>query len=806
MLMRKHILLFLLLTSVTTSLLAGNVSRQAAMKIASDFFIQHGKQLTSQPALAKSGSTSQSRGAQADYYVFNASGGDGFVIVSGDDTTMPVLGYVEHGSYDEATQPAALKALLASYAAQIEAVGKGSAAPRRAAVLSGEAIEPLLTTTWGQGEPYNNATPTYTTYGSGGLEEAHCATGCVATAMSQLMYYHRSPNAVVADIPAYTPFDDPTRQRVSGVPAGSVIDYDNMLTDYQQGSYTTAQATAVANLMLYAGVSVKMGYDEESAAALASVPNALMKYFGYQNVVYVQRTDYKLATWEGMIYDQLAARQPVIVGGQSSSFGGHAFMVDGFRTDGYFHVNWGWEGSYSGYFLLSVADPYADAYGSADTGRGFNFDQEAVFTRASLVRDKDRSTAAPNFSVAFSFPGENVSGQSQTVEMTLTNNGDEFYKPIYLFASPSQTMRDYYEAAAGLSLGQGEVKAVTMSFTPDEAGTWTVWLSTDQEGQNVVGSAQVEIKEPNTGLFRLAKCQAEGTVNTTYGDGTITSTLNTKHLQLTLWLENTADYDITQRVRFQFQLEKLDEATGSYNALTYMSMTTTSFPASTIANITGPGGVSPIDFGTYEAGTYRMRLIANNEDMDTRYHFVIPEDTSAVTPTEEPDFRLAVCQAEGTVKTDTINGEYYSTLSGNDLLLTISVLNATSRTFSDTVHFVFLLERLDDTTGNYSGVSYLSSDIVGFGAGATYNIPGPDGSATVNFGSHSPGTYRLRLVADDVDMDTRYHFVIPVPSGINAPRIDATDDAWYTIDGRRLPAKPSRKGLYIHRGKKVTIL
>lgn len=610
--MRK-IYLLLFLTFVTTSLLAGSVSRETAMRTASEFFLRHGRQLKSQPVMAARHGGGAARDDGAAYYVFDAGDNQGYVIVSGDDSTVPVLGYVDSGSYDEAALPAAMKALLQGYAAQIEAIAGGRAEARAAGIVTGDPVEQLVQTTWGQDDPYNRKCPTYN------LGTARCATGCVATAMAQVMYFHRSPSAVTAAIPGYRPFDDFTRPWVEGVAAGSAIDYDNMLTDYS-GTYTDAQADAVADLMLYAGVSVQMGYDEESSAAMEAIPGALMTYFGYQDVACIERADYKLATWENIIYDEVAARQPVIVGAESAAGGGHAFIIDGYGGNDYFHINWGWSGAGDGYFLLTVANPYVGA------GLGFTIDQEAVVTRASLVREKDGTQAKPDFAAAFDFTGTKVAAMSQPFTVTFTNHGGEFYKTVYVFAG--NTEEKSLVGGMGLSLPEGGVAAHDFAFYPEQAGTWTVWLCTDIVGDSVAASAQVEIGEAiETGVFYLSRCDATGATGVeTRADG-FYSTLGTDTLTVTMAVSNTSEEDISTTTEMRFYLDRLDEASGSYASLGYMYVSFSYIPGYYTINF------SPTTFSTgLSAGTYRLRLVVNGEDMDTRFHFIIPASAGITTP------------------------------------------------------------------------------------------------------------------------------------------------------------------------------
>ena len=188
--------------------------------------------------------------AEQPYYVFERGTNEGFVIVSGDDQTIDVLGYSEDGTFDYEQAPPALRELLDDYARQIEMIqaGKSVAAPVVKAA-NRKAIAPFVKSKWSQGAPYNNKCP---------LDAgSRSVTGCVATAMAQILYYNRekSVTETQADMPAYSTWTKGLK--VSGIAAGAPIDWDNMKDTYG-GSDTDKQKTAVANLMLYCGVGSKM--------------------------------------------------------------------------------------------------------------------------------------------------------------------------------------------------------------------------------------------------------------------------------------------------------------------------------------------------------------------------------------------------------------------------------------------------------------------------------------------------------------------------------------------------------------------
>ena len=363
---------------------AGPIDKAQAQQQAQQFFAQKGKTLkkSSKPFKApRKGATTE---GDAYYYVFNSEGNNGFVIVSGDDRTAPVFGYSDTGSFDENNIPENMQAWLAGYVDEIKALGtdesaansKLLSAPKKAEAVK-RPVAPLLTALWNQSSPYNDNCPEYNSKRS--------VTGCVATAMAQVMYYYRaqSASATTAEIPAYTT----SRYGLSipADPAGSPIDWANM-TDTYSSSSTPAQKAAVAALMAYCGHSVQMNYgvgspnDNGSSASSSHIPAALKNYFGYATGGrQLDREAYTLQEWENKVYEELLAKRPLLYSGQSSG-GGHAFVVDGYDGEGLFHFNWGWGGSSNGYFLLQVANPGNNSgIGASSSSDGYARSQSAIF-------------------------------------------------------------------------------------------------------------------------------------------------------------------------------------------------------------------------------------------------------------------------------------------------------------------------------------------------------------------------------------------------------------------------------------------
>ena len=298
------------------------------------------------------------------YYVFNLGEHEGFVIASSDDRTPAVLGYADNGSFDSKNMPENMKAWLQSYSDQMNATPTSTP---NSPIELGRSIAPMIEALWGQDAPYNDKCPSF--LGS------NCVTGCVATAMAQVIGYYRYPSQTIQKIPAYN--TQSANIQVDAIPM-TAIDWNQIISNYSYNT-TATQNDAIATLMQLCGSSLQMDYTPNSSGAYSvSVAQALKHYFGYSSTARnVRRSDYTAEEWDRLIYTELLGGRPVIYGGKSSA-GGHEFVIDGYDGNGYFHVNWGWRGDNNGYFLLSALNPYDNngigASGSAD---GYNMNQDA---------------------------------------------------------------------------------------------------------------------------------------------------------------------------------------------------------------------------------------------------------------------------------------------------------------------------------------------------------------------------------------------------------------------------------------------
>lgn len=331
---------------------------------------------------------------EAAYYVFNIGENQGFVIVSGDDRTNPILGYSDEGYFDETKTPANMKAWLKEYAQQIALLDKiadadldkALAAPKatKSTVNTRNSIAPLITTKWNQADPYWNMCPMVKNLDSDdNVYYDRAYTGCVATSMSQIMNYHKWPTQTTKEIPGYTTYNtlsqyaNITDTVVNEAQPVTTFDWAHMKDSYN-GSEDGVYTNAVAKLMRYVGCGVKMiYYPTASGANDPDIPIAFHEYFDY-NAQLVYRSDYDQDTWNEMVYQELVAGRPMVYNGRAGAAGGHSFVCDGFEMGEYFHINWGWGGLGDGYFQLSILNPSAAGIGAASSSEGYNIDQTAI--------------------------------------------------------------------------------------------------------------------------------------------------------------------------------------------------------------------------------------------------------------------------------------------------------------------------------------------------------------------------------------------------------------------------------------------
>ncbi|MBQ8703571.1 MAG: thiol protease/hemagglutinin PrtT [Bacteroidales bacterium] len=366
----KRALLFVLTVSASVALMARPVDVQRARQMVETYFFS--------PAVCLSPAEWN------ELYVFVPAEGDGFVVLAGDDCARPVLAYSLTGRFSFEDMPAHVAAWLDGYRREMADLIKYGATPSPEVQALWQhpkegrftPVAPLMTTMWNQSPRYNAMCP----YSHN--DSAHAVTGCVATAQAQVMKYWNHP-AVGHGTHSY------------GTSFGPLsVDYD---TAYQWAqmpdrlSWTSSEAEihAVAQLMYHVGVAVEMNYGVHSSGAhviayapyglnYPSTERSLREHFGYNPMLEGRvKAFYSDEVWSNMVRNEIVHGRPVLYSGADET-SGHAFVLDGCDSIGMFHVNWGWGGSYDGYYTIDSLSPGAGGIGGNATYT-FNEQNTAIF-------------------------------------------------------------------------------------------------------------------------------------------------------------------------------------------------------------------------------------------------------------------------------------------------------------------------------------------------------------------------------------------------------------------------------------------
>jgi len=385
----RILLLITLFTGLSGLLLASPTSKEDALKKARQFYsenVQNGLRSGMDFQLVYSDTgrvVNNSSGSEfVCFYVFNAGDKDGFVIVSGDDAVKPILAYSDEGSFPTGKIPENICNWLNYYSKEIQYV-VANPSSQTSPNTTNETVPGLRTTNsaatpllgrirWDQGDPYNLLCPYSTKYSQ------KTVTGCVATAMAQVMKYYEWPIQGTGSS-GYT-FDlDSVSTTLTANFGQTTYKWNEMLDNYNATS-TLAQDSAVALLVYHCGVAVEMDYNTSggggSSASLSDAGISLKNNFGYDSDLQLFRREFfNLTSWTEKLMNEIDAGRPVLYAG-GSDHGGHAFVCDGYDSDSLFHFNWGWGGSANGYFSISILDPEYSGIGSSSGG--YSQDQYAI--------------------------------------------------------------------------------------------------------------------------------------------------------------------------------------------------------------------------------------------------------------------------------------------------------------------------------------------------------------------------------------------------------------------------------------------
>jgi hypothetical protein len=364
-------------------LFAAEVGISKAKAVAKNVYYERAK-LINNALLAELDFSSEhvfSHEGQKLYYVFNLENNNGFVIISADDIVYPVLGYSFTGSLDPFNLPPNARFWLSRYEEQLtEAKESGMKAGKmvRGAwekysnenVLKGttniKQVVPLVSSTWSQGNFYNDSCPADPN-GSGG----HAIVGCVAVAMGQVMRFHESPQQGTGSH-SYYHSDYGTLSANFGA---TTYNWSNMPDDLNSPNADLAQ------MLYHCGVATEMNYGPYASGTIsANARNAFLSYFGYSPTTQLDyKQGYTDEKWNAMLRSELDASWPMYYAGTDlQNMSAHAFVCDGYQGTDHFHFNWGWGGWADGYFYTTDLNP-----GSSN----FNGNQHVIRIRPDGVYD-----------------------------------------------------------------------------------------------------------------------------------------------------------------------------------------------------------------------------------------------------------------------------------------------------------------------------------------------------------------------------------------------------------------------------------
>ena len=346
--MKKHLLLFLVLAGFTV----GGTARERTLTEKQAL----ARQYVSMPGGKKRAKAETAQWtALLDNGMLTVMGADkaGFAIVVNDDQLGTVAGYSD-AHFDETNE--SLQWFLTTVSSSL-VNNSLSANSRKAAVPPSEkykpSMDPLLASTWNQSTPFNDLCP------KDNKGKAY-PSGCVATALSQIMYFHKYPEKGSGQKQYSFKPADGVGELLSANFGETTYDWANMIDNYESGNYSEEQGNAVATIMLHCGVAVEMNYTPTGSGAYSSEARiGLITFFNYhKNAGLLNRAYYSLEEWMDIIYNELNHNRPLYYAGADANRGGHAFVLDGYDSNGFVHINWGWGANGgNGYFDITLLNP-----------------------------------------------------------------------------------------------------------------------------------------------------------------------------------------------------------------------------------------------------------------------------------------------------------------------------------------------------------------------------------------------------------------------------------------------------------------
>lgn len=425
--------------------------------------------------------------AQKPYYIFSRGAGQGYVIASGDDCLPAILGYTESGDFDEATCAPALLDWLDGYQQLIEqAQASGLNAPRKAAARAASNsswadIPTLVKTHWHQSSPYNDQCPLITSSGNRSI------TGCVATAASQVVFYHKAelPDSIKYDTPTYSYGDAPV---TTSFKAGTPLKWDLMQLSYsgsEPSDYRSAVATFVASL----GAQTWLTYGSSTSGQISKLVYTFSHQYNLTGTC-IYKSGYSQSDWEKLIYSDLADGKPIVYSGVHPSNGGHAVVLDGYQAStGLFHFNFGWGGQGDGWYTVD------DQTGM----NGFYGQQGMVYKIAP---------SQPTVEVSLDLPASLATQRTNTVNVLVSNKSTVPYSGLMLFANTTGVKPTSTTTAKSsdktTSVPAGQTVSVPLTLRPGVAGKWYLFVTNADRRLLAIDSVEAEARTASVTLDAIA--------------------------------------------------------------------------------------------------------------------------------------------------------------------------------------------------------------------------------------------------------------------------------------------------------------
>ena len=762
---------------------AAPINEQTAKRAAQDF-MKH--QL---PALTRGETVELSRaitgvadGDDAGIFVFNAQ--KGFVVISGNDELPTVLAYSNGDAYDAQTAPPAMKAMLEAYHHAAK-----TTANTRVSVPTHADISPLIKTKWDQDAPYNLQTPK-------GSSVEHCPTGCLATALAQIMYYHQYPDG---------------------------FEWSKMKTSYKSTD-TGDEVNAVAKLMADVGEKLFMDYgDFESSARFIDACEALRYDYGYSETTeFVERSCYTAQSWDELLYGELAANRPIFMGAQSMSStgqGGHAFVIDGYEvknSTGYFHVNWGWGGSSDDYFLISVLNPKYQYTGGHAGSSGYSYSQNAIIGAQPAAKPMEKTT---RFHTSFCYI---VDDKGTYTRLSSSEDFPKLKLKISLFNNAQPKESRYYEYAIAIYKGHEMIQILHEKSIKDlNNGTA---LGYGQGGYLQIGGISLG-KDLSNGIYQIrVLSREEGKsdwawaieaacryIEITINDNTMTTatygndeefesdsdfTINSVDVSgskkvgepLTITINVTNNHMPNNAPIFLWGNASLSEGEDSYQCL-------------------GGGGtnLSPGETGNL--------ILEYTPQRSGDFKFILSGSSdNCKTPLSSFDVSVSgmYLMMDLSVKNSTRQSDQTNKVDGTTLEGTIKLSNYGSEAYDDNVYV--RIYGLDDKDHNKN-----KRESAKIAIGETVDIPFSFENLTPNhkyilliYAMNGEDKYPLNFVLHDDGSFTYYYkyvYQMTESTGIDALKADSPDADVYDMHGARIgkvsELKSLPKGVYIINKKKI---